>query len=121
VRRQEGSSEPLVGLGAGVIVKYVAHEADRIDGERRQHVVVPRDRVGDVAEGKLPFGQTEPGGGVFGPEGRKLNLTNGRRGAGRRWRRMLVIVFHDGNSGSPMSRLVSSKTVEMRLTIFPAT
>jgi hypothetical protein len=33
----------------------------------------------------------------------------------------LVVVFHVGNSGSPMSRLVSSKTVEIRLTIFPAT
>jgi hypothetical protein len=52
---QERSSEPLVGLGTGVVVKNVSHKADRVDRESRQHVIVPRDGVGDVAKGELPL------------------------------------------------------------------
>jgi hypothetical protein len=83
-------------------------------------VIVPHDGVGDVAKGELPLSQLEPGGGIFGPERRKLYLANSRRSACRRRRRLLFIVVHDGNSGSPMLLPVNDTTVEMRLTIFGA-
>ncbi len=120
--RQEGGSELVVGLGAGVVVEDVTHEAHRVDRESRQHVVIPCDGVGDVAKGKLPLREPEPRSRVLGPGWRQLDLTNGRKSACRRgWRRLLFVVVHVGHSGSPMSRPMNGKTVEIRLDIFPAT
>jgi hypothetical protein len=34
----------------------VPHQADRVHRQRRQHVIIPRNRVGHVAKSELAFG-----------------------------------------------------------------
>jgi hypothetical protein len=60
-------------------VKNMPHQADGVNGQCHQDVVVACHRVGDVAESELAFSEMESGGGVLRLETGQLDLlTNSR-------------------------------------------
>jgi hypothetical protein len=49
-------------------VQNMPHQADSVDGQRRQNVVIARHQIGDIAKSELTFGEVEPGSEVLRPE-----------------------------------------------------
>jgi hypothetical protein len=56
------SRGPQLGirLGTGFLVQYMSHQANHVQGGRRQDVVVGGERVDHVAKIELSFSEKEP-------------------------------------------------------------
>jgi hypothetical protein len=53
MRRQEGCSEPVIGLGAGYIMQHMPDQANSADGQRCQDVVIARHRDFTLVTGRF--------------------------------------------------------------------
>jgi hypothetical protein len=91
-------------------MKDMPNQADGVDRQVCQDVVVACHVVDHIVQGKLALSKVEPGCWVLQPEARQLDLLTNSRSAGLLlwWCRLRVFILHDGNSGSLMSRLVNS-------------
>jgi hypothetical protein len=106
VGSQQRRTQVVVGERPGVLVKDVTDEAHSVLRKRGEDVVVACHGVDDVAEVELPLRQPKSRDRILSPETGKFDqrLMIGRLASARRRWRLLLIILHEEEAGSPVLR-----------------